>query len=561
MAGIRAERGDTPLVRDITRRESGQTSARSFMAREHGKPSHGGKQMTADAPTASAARADAGAPARSEVDWQKIHEEVRRLQVRIAKATQEGRWGKVRVLQRLLTHSHSGRMLAVKRVTENRGKNTPGVDGEIWKTPAAKSRGVESLRRHGYQPSPLRRVYIPKSNGKKRPLGIPTMKDRAMQALWKLALEPVAETTADPNSYGFRPERSTADAIEQCFTILARSDAVEWILEGDIRGCFDNISHEWLLENIPMDRAILQKWLKAGFIDENTFYATEDGTPQGGIISPVLANMALDRLEKTLHARFGGSKRSQYKVHVVRYADDFIVTGTSKEILETEVQPVVEQFMSTRGLELSQEKTRITHIEKGFDFLGQNVRKYNGKLLIKPSKKNVKAFLGKVRKVVKANKTALQRNLILLLNPIIRGWAQYHRHAVASKTFAMVDHRIWRALWLWSKRRHPNKSAQWITAKYFRTRGSRKWVFGAKERLPDGRHRWVDLYLAVSVSIRRHRNIKGQANPFDLVWDDYFAQRERVKVEGPGTDRRKVVNLSTVTKGMVSCARADAVRA
>lgn len=509
--------------------------------------------MTADAPTALAARTDAGAPSHADMDWEKVHDEVRRLQVRIAKATQEGRWGKVRALQRLLTHSRNGKLLAVKRVTENRGKNTPGVDGEIWSTPAAKSHGVESLRRHGYQPSPLRRVYIPKSNGKKRPLGIPTMKDRAMQALWKLALEPVAETTADPNSYGFRPERSTADAIGQCFIVLSQPHAAEWVLEGDIRGCFDNISHQWLLENIPMDREILRKWLKAGFIDENTFYATEDGTPQGGIISPVLANMALDGLEETLHARFGrrGSKRSRYKVHVVRYADDFIVTGVSKEILETEVRPVVKQFMSTRDLELSQEKTRITHIEEGFDFLGQNVRKYSGTLLIKPSKKNVKAFLGKIRRVVKENKTALQRNLILLLNPIIRGWAQYHRHVVASRTFATVDHRIWRTLWYWSKRRHPNKSARWIMEKYFRTRESRKWVFGVKERLPDDTHRWVDLYLAADVSIRRHPKIKGNANPFDPAWDDYFEWRKRHKVEASRTDRRSNQS-ATVTGGTIS---------
>ena len=551
MAGTRIERGDTPLASNIIRRESGQTSARSFMAREHGKPSNGGEQMTADAPIASAKRTDAGAPSRSEVDWTKIRQEVRRLQVRIAKATQEGRWSKVKVLQRLLTRSYSGKMLAVKRVTENRGKNTPGVDGEIWRTPAAKSRGVESLQRRGYQPMPLRRVYIPKSNGKKRPLGIPTMKDRAMQALWKLALEPVAETTADPNSYGFRPARSTADAIGQCFNLLARTNAVEWILEGDIRGCFDNISHEWLLENIPMDREILRKSLKAGFIDENTFFATEAGTPQGGIVSPVIANMTLDGLEETLRARFGRGRgrSSSHKVHVVRYADDFIVTGASKEILETEVRPVVEQFLSTRGLELSEEKTRITHIEEGFDFLGQNVRKYNGKLLIKPSKPNVKAFLGKIRGVVKGNKTAHQRNLIWLLNPIIRGWAQYHRHVVASRTFASVDHWIWRTLWYWSKRRHPNKSAQWIMEKYFRTRGSRKWVFGTKVQLPDGTHRWVDLCMAADVHIRRHRKIKRDANPFDPAWDDYFEQRKRYKVETSRTDRRKFRTACGHSKG------------
>lgn len=261
--------------------------------------------------------------------------------------------------------------------------------------------------------------------------------------------------------------------------------------------------------------------------------------------------MALDGLEETLRARFGTrcSGKPGYKVHVVRYADDFIVTGVSKEILETEVRPVVEQFMSTRGLELSQEKTSITRIEVGFDFLGQNVRKYGGKLLIKPSKKNVKTFLGKVRRVVKENKTARQRNLIGRLNPIIRGWAKYHRHVVASRTFATVDHRIWHTLWQWSKRRHPNKSAQWIMEKYFRIRGSRTWVFGAKERLPDGTHRWADLYLAAQLPMRRHPKIKRDANPFDPAWDDYFERRKRHRVEASRADRRKAANLRRQPEG------------
>ena len=253
----------------MVRRASEQTSARSFMARELEQSLYEGKQMTASSTTARTVEVGAGAPSHSEriwlqAEWHRIQAEVRRLQVRIAKATQESRWGKVKALQRLLTRSHSGKMLAVKRVTENRGKRTPGVDGRIWSTPAAKSQGVQSLRHRGYRPQPLRRVYIPKSNGKKRPLGIPTMSDRAMQSLWKLALEPVAETRADPNSYGFRPERSTADAIGQCFTLLARRDSAAWVLEGDIRGCFDNISHEWLLRNIPMDRTILGRWLQSG---------------------------------------------------------------------------------------------------------------------------------------------------------------------------------------------------------------------------------------------------------------------------------------------------------
>jgi RNA-directed DNA polymerase len=321
------------------------------------------------------------------INWAQCHQTVRRLQTRIVKATQEGRHGKAKALQWLLTHSFSGKALAVKRVTENQGRNTSGVDRETWPTPKAKSQAILSLKRRGYKPLPLRRVYIPKSNGKMRPLGIPTMKDRAMQALYLLALEPVAETKADKNSYGFRPQRSTADAIGQCFCALGRKTSTQWILEGDIKGCFDNINHDWLLESIPTDKVILKKWLKAGYIDKRTLFATDAGTPQGGVISPTVMNMTLDGFEGMLRKRY--PKNKPVKINFIRYADDFIITGSSKELLENEVKPLVEQFLSARGLELSQEKTRITHIDEGFDFLGQNIRKYNGKLLIKPSKKNL----------------------------------------------------------------------------------------------------------------------------------------------------------------------------
>ena len=220
------------------------------------------------------------------IDWAQAHRTVRRLQRRIAKATRERRWGKVKALQWLLTHSLHGKMLAVKRVTENQGKRTPGVDGETWSTPVSKAKAVTSLKRRGYRPSPLRRVYIPEANGKKRPLGIPTMQDRAMQALHLLALMPIAETTADPNSYGFRPERASRDAAEQCYCVLGNRYKAQWVLDADIAGCFDNISHDWLLANIPMDKAVLGKWLKSGFVWKNRMFPTEAGTPQGGILAP-----------------------------------------------------------------------------------------------------------------------------------------------------------------------------------------------------------------------------------------------------------------------------------
>src|SRR5437667_1639984 len=230
------------------------------------------------------------------VDWRAIEENVRRLQARIVKAVQQKKWNKVKALQHLLTHSASGKLLAVRRVTMNDGRKTPGVDGELWDTPHKKLQGVISLTARGYRPMPLRRVYIPKANGKLRPLGIPTMKDRTMQAMHLLALEPVAETTADKNSYGFRPERSTTDAIEQCHKALAKGKSAQWVLEGDIKGCFDHISHDWMLQHVPTDATVLQKWLGAGYIENRTLFPTEAGTPQGGIISPALANLVLDGL-------------------------------------------------------------------------------------------------------------------------------------------------------------------------------------------------------------------------------------------------------------------------
>src|SRR6202158_3408923 len=220
------------------------------------------------------------------INWADAQRQVRRLQTRMVKATQGGRHNKVKALQWLLTHSFSGKALAVKRVTENEGKNTPGVDKVTWKTPVAKTNAIASLKRRGYSPLPLRRVFILKKNGKTRPLGIPAMKCRAMQALHLLALEPIAETTADLNSYAFRPERSTADAGEQCFNALAKKTSAEWVLEADIRSCFDNISHDWMIANVPTDKVILKRWLKAGFVYQNVLFPTDAGTPQGGIITP-----------------------------------------------------------------------------------------------------------------------------------------------------------------------------------------------------------------------------------------------------------------------------------
>ena len=357
------------------------------------------------------------------------------------------------------------------------------------------------------------------------------MRDRAMQTLFLLAIDPVAETTADPHSYGFRRERSCADAMAHCFVTLATRQSAQWILEGDIKACFDRIDHDWLLSHVPTDTGILKKWLKSGYMESRVLYPTEEGTPQGGPASPVLANLTLDGLQRLLHETFssGGHKAPSRMVNLIRYADDFIITGRSKQLLENEVKPLVAGFLAVRGLELSQEKTSVTPIDTGFDFLGQNVRKYDGKLLITPSKQNVATFLANVREVVKAHKTTTAGNLVRLLNPKIKGWAMYHRHICAKRTFNLVDHALFKTLWQWCKRRHPNKSKRWIAGKYFTTLpdelGGDHWVFFGEVKGKDGEPRPIALTRASHIPIRRHIKIRADVNPYSPEWADYLERR------------------------------------
>lgn len=485
------------------------------------------------------------------IDWGQAHRTVRRLQVRIAKAVSEGRWNKAKALQRLLTCSFYGKAVAVKRVTENHGKKTAGVDKVTWNTPEQKAKAINSLKRRGYQPQPLRRVHIPKANGKLRPLGIPTMRDRAMQALHLFALQPIAETTADHNSYGFRPERACRDAAAQCFAALVSKNSAQWVLDADISGCFDNISHDWLLANIPMDKTVLGKWLKSGFVEQGNWFPTLAGTPQGGIASPTLANMVLDGMEIELAKHFGAKtsrKRWKGKVNFIRYADDFVITGATKETLE-QAKSIIGDFLKERGLSLSEEKTKIVHIDEGFDFLGWNIRKYGGKLLIKPAKKNVQAFLRKIRQVIKENRTAKQENVIRLLNPIIRGWANYHQNQVAKQTFSEVDHAIWEKLWQWACRRHPNKPLRWVKDRYFKSEGLRNWVFGTKIKTEDGSVIMVKLVNASDTPIRRHIKIKAEAHPFNPAWEEYFENRLGLQMKESLRGKNKLLFLWYAQEG------------
>ncbi|WP_085703811.1 group II intron reverse transcriptase/maturase [Pseudomonas sp. B15(2017)] len=505
--------------------------------------------MKVHSPTAVSA--PSGAPQQwHDIDWWRVQRNVRAMQLRIAKACREGNWRGVNSLQRMLTRSRSARYLAVRRVTENQGKRTAGVDRVLWDTPDAKWKAANGLKRHGYKPRPLRRVFIPKSNGKERPLGIPTMTDRAMQALYLLALAPIAETTGDPNSYGFRIERSTADAMGQLFICLSKKVSAEWVLEADIKGCFDYINHDWLIANVPTDKTILRKWLKAGVIHKGQLQATDAGTPQGGIISPTLANMVLDGLESQLKQHLGVTKAKKLKINVVRYADDFVITGNSKEMLESEIRPWVEQFLAVRGLQLSLEKTRVVHIDEGFDFLGWNFRKYEGKLLIKPSKKNVKAFYRKVKDVISTNKTAKQEDLIQRLNPILRGWAMYHQPVVAKKAFSRMDNSVFHALWRWAKRRHPNKSLEWVRRGYFQPHEGRSWVFATTAMRTDGTKAIAPLYSIASTAIERHRKVSGEYNPFDPSMEEMGEKLRMVRMLKKLKYRKQIVSLFQSQKGL-----------
>ncbi|MBE7939489.1 MULTISPECIES: group II intron reverse transcriptase/maturase [Ramlibacter] len=477
------------------------------------------------------------------IDWGLVELFVGKLQTRIAQAEQNKNYRMANRLSRSLVRSWQAKALAVRRVTTNQGKRTAGTDRELWSTPDAKWAAVCRLNKPGYKARPLRRIYIPKSNGKVRPLGIHTMFDRAMQALYHLALDPKVECKSDPNSYGFRKGRSTHDACGQLFISLSKDTSAQWILDADISGFFDNINHDWLLANVPMDKRILRQWLKAGFLDKGCLYRTEVGTPQGGIISPTLANFTLNGLESGLHrhllATLGSKRGSGVKVNVVRYADDFVVTGISKELLVSVVQPWIEQFLRERGLFLSAEKTRLVSIFEGFDFLGWNFRKYESqlakrqrgfKLLIKPSRKSVSAFYDKVRTIIGKSLSVPTQDLIKTLNPILRGWARYHRGVVAKKTFTRLDSLIHWRLRRWGSRRHPRKTGKWVYQTYWLPVDHRV-VFTATGVDAQGEPVTSVLYRLGSTKIDRHHKVFGKFNPYDPSWERYSEIRSAASGE------------------------------
>lgn len=480
------------------------------------------------------------------VKWRNANRIVRNLRQRIFRATQEGKLKKVRSLQRLLMRSYSNILTSVRRVTQmNQGKNTAGVDKLVVKTPKTRGLLVDILSKFiPWKPYPTKRVYIPKSNGKKRPLGIPSIIDRCLQAIVKNALEPSWESRFEGSSYGFRPGRSTHDAIGKIYLLARPNKTKKWVIDADIKGCFDNINHENLMTtigNFPA-RKLIHQWLKAGYMEDGVFHDTTAGTPQGGIISPLLANIALHGMEKALGVKYNSQGSIVSKRAVVRYADDFVVFTETKKDAEQTVK-ILETFLSQRGLNLSEEKTKIVHLKEGFDFLGFNIRHYpvtntatGWKLLIKPSSKSMK----KIREKIKTEWLKLRGSdvikVIARINPIIRGWSNYYRIGVSSEAFASLDSWMYAREVRYAKRTHPNQLGWWRTNRYWgRLNLDRKdrWVFGDKQT---GQY----LNKFAWTKIKRHPLIKGRSSPDDPNLREYWKDRNKAKAKDHSPSYQKI---------------------
>ena len=468
-----------------------------------------------------------------EVNWQNAYDNVRNLRRRIFKATQSEDWRKVRNLQRLMLRSYSNVLLAVRKATQdNKGRKTAGVDKVLVKTPRKRGQMVDDLiNNQDWKPKPARRVYIPKSNGKQRPLGIPTIRDRCLQAIVKNALEPCWEAQFEGISYGFRPGRSTHDAIQKIYLSTRPNGKKKWIVDADIKGCFDNINHDSLMKSIGKfpARKLIREWLKAGYMEDNVFHKQNTGTPQGGIISPLLANIALHGMEEALGVKYDSRGQLNSPTILIRYADDFVILCETQE-KTIESKRDMELWLNKRGLKLSEEKTRIVHITEGFNFLGFNVRHYKDKKtktgyksLIKPSKESLKKCRQDIREIFLNHKGKSVGLLISKINPVIRGKANYMNKSVASKIFKGLDKFLFHRQCRYAKHTHPKKNNKWRREKYWgrlNLNRNSKWDFGNKD---NGGYMLKFSWF----KIQKHVLIRKRSSPDDPELKEYWEKRKK----------------------------------
>jgi RNA-directed DNA polymerase len=469
------------------------------------------------------------------IDWRACEENVRRLRQRIFTASQAGDLARVRSLQKLMLRSRSNTLLSVRRVTErNAGRLTAGVDGEVVLAPEAKARLADRVHQMSepFKAQPVRRVYIPKkgNSSKQRPLGIPVITDRAHQARVVSALEPEWEARFEPKSYGFRPGRGCHDAIEAIYQVAkGKTPKRRWVLDADLAGAFDRIAHDHILHMLGTfpARGMVEQWLKAGVVEHGRLHRTEEGTPQGGVVSPVLLNVALHGMEQAAGVRYqkigsdAGVTAAGSPV-LVRYADDLLaLCHTHDEALEVKAR--LADWLAPRGLAFNEDKTRVVCLDEGFDFLGFNVRRYRGKLLIKPSTAAVRRIRERLRTEMRSLRGGNARAVIARLNPIIRGWAAYYRGVVSSETFQTLDRHLWTLAYKWAVFSHSNKPKRWVVDRYFgRFNKSRRdrWVFGDRD---SGAYltkfAWMRIY--------RHQMVRGTASPDDPALAEYWAERRR----------------------------------
>ena len=463
-----------------------------------------------------------------QINWHRVERTVKRLQGRIFRAARAGNSAKVKNLQKLLARSSSSKLLAIRRVTQqNRGRNTPGVDGVICNTPQSRwALFKQGLSFKGYKPLPVRRIFIPKKDGSKRPLGIPTMRDRVMQTLVRMALEPEWESRFEANSFGFRPGRCTMDAICAIHSALRRKGSSQWILDADISKCFDKIEHTALLKKLPVFTRTIRRWLKAGVVTFGKWQANETGAPQGGPLSPLLMNIVLDGMERLFGCENSRGNRVcasaktglDKGITLVRYADDFVIIAPTKERLENYVLPKVGAFLQTCGLELSQKKTRIVHLSERFDFLGFTFVRQGGRVLTKPSRKAVKAHLEVIREYLRSHMAVPTLQVVKELTRIIRGWVNYYRHGASKEIFGKIHHRTFKLLWKWACKRHRNKGKLWIRQKYFRA----DWAFQSKG---------VALIRHTQVPVTRFVKVTGKASPMNPDETEYWRKRRHKRRE------------------------------